>query len=48
MTGTNENLIKIISKAQNGGGKKRIELQHKKGKLSARERINLLFFDIIG
>ena len=45
MTGTNENLIKIISKAQNGGGKKRIELQHKKGKLSARERINLLLDD---
>ena len=41
MTGTNENLTKIISKAQNGGGKKRIVLQHKKGKLSARERINL-------
>ena len=29
-------------KAQEGGGKARIEVQHKKGKLTARERINLL------
>ena len=29
-------------KAQEGGGKARIEAQHKKGKLTARERIELL------
>ena len=29
-------------KAQEGGGKKRIDAQHKKGKLTARERIDLL------
>lgn len=31
------------SEAKLGGGKKRIESQHKKGKLTARERIELLF-----
>ena len=31
-----------IAKAQLGGGKKRIESQHKKGKLTARERIHFL------
>src|SRR5687768_5886036 len=31
-----------ISKAHAGGGKKRIESQHKKGKLTARERIHFL------
>ncbi|MBP6532461.1 MAG: acyl-CoA carboxylase subunit beta [Bacteroidia bacterium] len=31
-----------ISEAQLGGGKKRIEAQHKKGKLTARERIHFL------
>ena len=29
-------------KAQEGGGKNRIDAQHKKGKLTARERIDLL------
>ncbi len=31
-----------IDEAQLGGGKKRIESQHKKGKLTARERLNIL------
>src|SRR3954465_4101321 len=31
-----------IAEAQLGGGKKRIEAQHKKGKLTARERIHFL------
>ncbi|MHA1200276.1 MAG: carboxyl transferase domain-containing protein, partial [Candidatus Heimdallarchaeaceae archaeon] len=29
-------------KSKEGGGKKRIDIQHKKGKLTARERIELL------
>ena len=37
-----ENLRKLKSQALLGGGQKRIDTQHKKGKLSARERINLL------
>ena len=32
-----------IDEAKQGGGEKRIESQHKKGKLTARERIELLF-----
>jgi len=35
-------LEQIRSEAKLGGGKKRIEAQHKKGKLTARERIELL------
>jgi propionyl-CoA carboxylase beta chain len=35
-------LRKVREKANLGGGKKRIEAQHKKGKLTARERIELL------
>ena len=35
-------LNEIRSKAQLGGGKVRIQKQHDKGKLTARERINLL------
>ena len=35
-------LNKKIAEAQLGGGKKRIEAQHKKGKLTARERIHFL------
>jgi len=35
-------LRKLREKANLGGGKKRIEAQHKKGKLTARERIELL------
>ena len=35
-------LNKKISEAQLGGGEKRIESQHKKGKLTARERIHFL------
>ena len=31
-----------ISEAKKGGGDKRIEAQHKKGKLTARERIHFL------
>ncbi|HUM48438.1 MAG TPA: carboxyl transferase domain-containing protein, partial [Chitinophagales bacterium] len=37
-----EVLEQKISKALEGGGQKRIEEQHKKGKLTARERIQLL------
>ena len=35
-------LIELREKAKLGGGQKRIDSQHKKGKLTARERINLL------
>jgi propionyl-CoA carboxylase beta chain len=35
-------LEKMRTEAKEGGGKKRIEAQHKKGKLTARERIELL------
>ncbi len=35
-------LEKMRSEARRGGGEKRIEAQHKKGKLTARERIELL------
>ena len=41
-----KNIIKLLEekrkKAQEGGGKKRIDAQHEKGKLTARERIDLL------
>lgn len=37
-----EDLEKKIAEAQLGGGEKRIESQHKKGKLTARERIHFL------
>ena len=41
-----KDIIKLLEekrkKAQDGGGKKRIDAQHSKGKLTARERINLL------
>ena len=37
-----ENLAKLRAESQQGGGEKRIEAQHKKGKLTARERIALL------
>ena len=42
----NEKLDKLDSKiaeAKLGGGEKRIDAQHKKGKLTARERIELFF-----
>ena len=35
-------LNKKIAEAQLGGGSKRIESQHKKGKLTARERLHFL------
>jgi len=35
-------LIKLREEARLGGGEKRIEAQHKKGKYTARERINML------
>ena len=41
----NEKLEKLANAKENiklGGGKKRIDKQHDKGKLTARERINLL------
>jgi len=37
-----EKLYELKNQAKLGGGLKRIETQHKKGKLTARERINLL------
>jgi len=37
-----ENLAKLRAEAKLGGGQKRIEAQHEKGKLTARERIALL------
>ncbi len=37
-----EKLIKLRQKAKLGGGQKRIDAQHNKGKLTARERINVL------
>ena len=41
-----KDIIKLLEekrkKAQKGGGKKRIDAQHEKGKLTARERIELL------
>ena len=39
-------LEKLLEKKEHlymGGGEKRIESQHKKGKLTARERLNILF-----
>jgi propionyl-CoA carboxylase beta chain len=49
MAKTDENKIKHLrdlkEKAKLGGGEKRIEDQHKKGKLTARERLNLLLDD---
>ena len=35
-------LHRLKAEAMLGGGKKRIEAQHKKGKLTARERLDLL------
>lgn len=37
-----ENLLKFKEIAKQGGGQKKIEIQHEKGKLTARERIELL------
>src|ERR1051325_9987399 len=37
-----KSLEEKIAEAQLGGGKKRIESQHKKGKLTARERLHFL------
>ena len=45
MKKTNKNLLNLFSKAKKGGGEKRIISQHKKGKLSARERIDILLDD---
>ncbi len=41
----NKNLIKLSRKAEQGGGKERVLSQYKKGKLTARERINILLDD---
>lgn len=38
----NENLFNLRELSREGGGKERIEKQHDKGKLTARERINIL------
>jgi acetyl-CoA carboxylase carboxyltransferase component len=38
-------LIDLREKAKEGGGKERIEAQHKKGKFTARERIDILLDD---
>src|SRR3990172_9198500 len=37
-----EYLARITSKSHKGGGEKRIQAQHARGKLTARERLNLL------
>ena len=37
-----DKLFELEAEAEKGGGEKRIESQHKKGKLTARERIELL------
>ncbi|HEX8032489.1 MAG TPA: carboxyl transferase domain-containing protein, partial [Ktedonobacterales bacterium] len=37
-----EELRRLREEASKGGGQKRIEAQHKKGKLTARERLDLL------
>ena len=42
MKNTIDYLIKLREEAKLGGGPKRIEEQHKKGKLTARERIDIL------
>ncbi|MES2764363.1 MAG: acyl-CoA carboxylase subunit beta [Bacteroidota bacterium] len=42
MTNRIEHLEKLRAEAQLGGGQKRIEDQHKKGKLTARERLEIL------
>ena len=42
MTGPMERLRALREKSLQGGGKARIDAQHKKGKLTARERIDLL------
>ena len=39
-----ENLAKLRTESKLGGGEKRIEAQHERGKLTARERI-ALFLD---
>ena len=38
-----EELRQLKEKINLGGGQKRIDAQHKKGKLTARERLNVLF-----
>lgn len=40
-----ERIEKLRRKSKEGGGKHRIEVQHEKGKLTARERLNLLLDD---
>ena len=39
-----DNLSSVIDNTKLGGGKKAIERQHSKGKLTARERVSLLIF----
>ncbi len=40
---SSDKLKSLIDQAKQGGGKKRIDAQHAKGKLTARERLELLF-----
>ena len=40
-------LEKVRAEAELGGGQKRIDAQHKRGKLTARERVRLLYFPTI-
>ncbi len=42
MDGYLEKLVKVREENAGGGGEKRVELQHKLGKLTARERIDIL------
>ncbi|MFB6307520.1 MAG: carboxyl transferase domain-containing protein, partial [Flavobacteriales bacterium] len=43
MEGKFNELDKKIKEAEAGGGEKRVEKQHEKGKLTARERLHFLF-----
>ncbi|MDC3024587.1 acyl-CoA carboxylase subunit beta [Alphaproteobacteria bacterium] len=45
MRDINKKLTEILKKAEYGGGKKRVLAQYKKGKLTARDRINVLLDD---
>ena len=38
-----ERLASLEQRAESGGGQKAVDRQHKRGKLTARERLNLLF-----
>ena len=47
MTTPHERLEKMRAAARIGGGQARIDAQHERGKLTARERIDLLLEDLL-